>query len=96
MFPKEMLFLEIKFCSTRVIFFEEMVCVLRIMCSLNRREYLCSPRNMFVFPKEMLFLGTNWSSAGVVFFFLRKWSCALINATMFQRKCLTKDQKKIK
>ncbi len=32
------------------------------------REYLCSPRNMFVFPKEMLFLGTNWSSAGVVFF----------------------------
>jgi hypothetical protein len=41
MFPKEMLFLEIKFCSTRVIFFEEMVCVLRIVCSLKKRQ-LCS------------------------------------------------------
>jgi hypothetical protein len=58
-FPQKMLFLEIIFCSTRVIFLWENGCVLWILCSLKKCNYvlkriLVFPKEMLVFPKEML------------------------------------------
>ncbi len=73
-FPKKMLFLEINFCSTRVIFFEEMVCVLWIVCSLKKYNYVL--KRILVFPKEYVlcssrkcfFLGQIGVQLGLFFF----------------------------
>lgn len=49
-FPKEMLFLEINFCSTRVSFLWGNGCVLWIVCSLKKCNYVL--KRILVFPKE--------------------------------------------
>ncbi len=91
-FPEDLLFLEINFCWTRVIFLWGNGCVLWIVCSLKKYNYVL--KRILVFPKEYVCVpqGNAFSWDKLEFswgcFFLRKWLCALINATMFQRKCL--------